>query len=139
MTEDVKTEGVKFDGQKLPYHLIPPELGAAVAAVLGYGAEKYTARNWEKGMAWSRPKAALERHLTAWWGGEDNDPETGMPHLWHAGCCIAFLIAYEVREIGTDDRPAEFDPERMFNLGYFEAHMTAAISELKGPPEEGKG
>lgn len=63
------------------------------------------ARNWERGMAWSRPFAALQRHLTAWWEGERADPETGMSHLWHAGCCIVFLISFELRGIGTDDRP----------------------------------
>lgn len=36
---------------------------------------------------------------------EDLDEETGLSHLWHAVCCIAFLIAFEQRGIGTDDRP----------------------------------
>lgn len=62
-------------------------------------------RNWEKGMDWSRPFSALHRHLEAWWNGENHDPETGYSHLWHAGCCILFLIAYERRGIGKDDRP----------------------------------
>ena len=62
-------------------------------------------RNWEKGMNWGRPYAALRRHMAAWWGGEDNDPETGMSHLWHACANIAFLIAFEARKIGKDDRP----------------------------------
>lgn len=99
------TEGRKDDGGKLPWHLLPPELMIGVAAVLQFGAVKYTERNWEKGMAWSRVFSALMRHLWAWWMGEKKDPETGYSHLWHAGCCIAFLIAYEQREIGVDDRP----------------------------------
>lgn len=61
-------------------------------------------RNWEHGMKWSRPFGALMRHMWAWWRGEDKDPETGRSHLWHAGCCIAFLIAYEARGDGEDDR-----------------------------------
>ena len=73
-------------------------------AVLTFGADKYGERNWELGMSWGRPFAALMRHMWAWWQGEARDPETGMSHLWHAGCCIAFLIAYEQRRIGTDDR-----------------------------------
>jgi len=63
------------------------------------------ARNWEQGMAWSRLYAATFRHLTAWWGGERTDQETGLSHLAHAGCCVCFLIAFELRGIGTDDRP----------------------------------
>jgi len=101
------TEGVKHDQDKLPMHLIPPELLGGVAHVLDFGQRKYGARNWERGMAWHRPYAALLRHLMAWWECEDTDPESGMPHLWHAACCIAFLMAYEQRKIGLDDRPKE--------------------------------
>ncbi len=103
--KDGWTEGVKYDEGKLPYHLLPPELLEGVAAVLQFGAEKYSARNWELGMDWSRPFGALMRHMWAWWRGEEADPETGFSHLWHAGCCIAFLIAYERRNVGKDDRP----------------------------------
>lgn len=101
--------GVKFDQGKTPYHLLPPELLEGVGQVLDFGARKYAARNWELGMAWSRPFSALMRHMWAWWRGQDVDPETGMSHLWHAGCCLAFLIAYEQRGVGEDDRPKEND------------------------------
>lgn len=115
-------EGRKDDHGKLPYHLLPPELMEGIAAVLEFGALKYSPRNWEAGMAWSRPFAALMRHMWAWWRGEKADTETGMSHLWHAGCCLAFLIAYERRRIGTDDRPniynaAECDPTDRHEAG----------------------
>jgi hypothetical protein len=97
-------EGRKDDSSKVRYDLIPPELLEATAQVLTFGAAKYTQRNWEQGMAWGRPFGALMRHMWAWWRGEEKDPETGMSHLWHAACCIAFLVAYEQRNIGTDDR-----------------------------------
>lgn len=108
-------EGRKDDQTKDRMDLLPPELVFAVARVLTFGAEKYGARNWEKGMRWSRPFAALMRHMWAWWGGRgptshsflfgELDTETKMSHLWHAGCCIAFLIAYEERGMTRfDDR-----------------------------------
>lgn len=99
------TEGRKDDSGKARHDLLPPELPDAVAQVLAFGASKYGERNWEKGMNWGRPFAALMRHMWAWWRGEANDAETGMSHLWHAACCIAFLIAFEQRKIGKDDRP----------------------------------
>ena len=102
--KDTWTEGVKFDTGKVRMELLPPELLTAVATILTFGAEKYDDRNWEKGLNWSRVYGALLRHLNAWWGGESYDKETGHSHLWHAGCCIAFLITYEMREIGQDDR-----------------------------------
>ena len=98
-------EGRKDDQGKLPYHLLPPDAIEEILRVLDYGQNKYSARNWEKGMAWSRPFAALMRHMWAWWRGQTNDPETGFSHLAHAGCCILFLLSYGERKIGEDDRP----------------------------------
>lgn len=101
----VEQVGRKDDGDKIRMELLPPELLTAVASILTFGAKKYDDRNWEKGMAWSRVYGALLRHLNSWWAGEQCDPETGKSHLWHAGCCIAFLISYEERKVGIDDRP----------------------------------
>ena len=101
----VTTEGIKFDAGKLRMDLLPPEIDNAIARILTDGADKYGERNWEHGMAWSRPYAALRRHLIAWWAGEDTDPESGHSHLWHVLTNAAFLVAYEQRGIGTDDRP----------------------------------
>jgi hypothetical protein len=98
-------EGVKHDADKNPLHLLPFDALEGIAEILDYGQRKYSARNWEKGMAWHRPFRACMGHLWAWWRGEDNDPETGKSHLLHAGCCILFLIAYERRNVGIDDRP----------------------------------
>lgn len=102
---DINAEGRKDDTGKLPYDLIAPEFLAGTAEILAFGAAKYAPRNWEKGMAWSRPFSALMRHMWAWWAGEKLDPETGKSHLWHACCCLMFLVAYEQRSTGTDDRP----------------------------------
>lgn len=102
----LETEAVKFDGDKVRMELIPPELLTAVGTVLTFGAEKYAARNWELGMDWSRVYGALLRHLNAWMAGEAADPETGYSHLWHAACCITFLLSFEMRGSGTDDRPS---------------------------------
>jgi hypothetical protein len=58
-------------------------------------------------MAWTRPWNALMRHLWAWMRREPADAVTGFSHLAHAGCCILFLIAYELRGVGLDDRPKQ--------------------------------
>lgn len=98
--------GKKDDMGKLPMHLLPPEFLTGTAAVLDFGAKKYAPRNWERGLDYSRVFSALQRHMWAWWSGEGADDETGMSHLWHASCCLAFLVAYEARGTGNDDRPA---------------------------------
>lgn len=97
--------GIKHDQDKLRLDLFPIEAFHGISQVLTFGAKKYEDRNWELGMKWSRVYGALLRHITAWWDGEEDDPESGMPHLWHAGCCAAFLITYAERGVGEDDRP----------------------------------
>ena len=98
-------EGRKDDTGKTPLALLPYWLLEGVGQVLDYGQHKYDPWNWRKGMSWSRCFSAALRHCFKWWWGEDRDPESGLPHLWHAACCLAFLIQYEQEAIGTDDRP----------------------------------
>lgn len=95
---------VKSDAGKPRYDLLPQEFLELTAQVLTYGAQKYSANNWAKGADWSRYFSAMQRHLWAWWSGEDKDPETDITHLAHAACCLAFLMAYENRGLGKDDR-----------------------------------
>lgn len=105
-------EGKKNDSEKIRLELIPTEVIWSLGKVLTFGAKKYDDRNWEKGIAWSRVYGALQRHLNAWWGGESKDEETGFSHLWHALCCIVFLVTYEIRGVGKDDRPSSDYRER---------------------------
>jgi hypothetical protein len=98
------SEGLKYDTGKIPLELLPPEALTEIAKVLAFGAQKYGRHNWRKGMAWFRLIGAILRHLFAWMRGEDKDPESGLSHLAHAGCDILFLMAYEIKGIGTDDR-----------------------------------
>jgi len=100
--------GVKHDDDKTRPELLSPSFLLGVSDVLRYGAEKYEARNWEKGILYSRVYGALLRHLLAWWGGAERDPETGLHHLYHAGCCLMFLAHYEADPLvytEWDDRP----------------------------------
>lgn len=98
------SEGRKDDGEKPRWDLLPFDALDEVAIVLKYGAKKYEARNWEKGMAWGRLLAAAFRHLSAWALGRGVDEESGLPHLSHAACCVLMLLALEKRNVGTDDR-----------------------------------
>lgn len=96
--------GVKFDAGKPRMELLPMDALIGVAEVLTFGAKKYSDRNWEQGMDWGRFQGALLRHMAAFSQGEDNDPETGLPHLDHAACCILMLSAYQKRNVGKDSR-----------------------------------
>lgn len=95
---------VKHDSGKPRLDLIPPRAAEIIGGVLAYGAKKYSASNWMQGADWSRYSGAALRHLFAFIKGEDNDPESGLPHLAHAACCVLFLLEYQAAGLGTDDR-----------------------------------
>lgn len=97
-------EGVKFDQNKRRIDLVPTEAINALADVLTAGAVKYGEHNWRHGMDWSRVYGAAQRHMLAFWGGDDIDEESGMPHLWHALTNMAFLVSYQALSVGRDDR-----------------------------------
>ena len=98
--------GLKFDAGKDPMELLDFSALRGVSRVLGFGARKYAAHNWRGGIQYSRLLGATLRHLAAYQQGEDNDPETGLPHIDHALCELMFLSAFihEGRK-ELDDRP----------------------------------
>ena len=97
--------GKRFNDGKPPVELVPPEAIWAMAAVLGAGMKKYGPRNWEAGMSWTICYGCLLRHLLRWMQGEELDRESGLSHMAHVLTNAAFLVAYQERQAGTDDRP----------------------------------
>lgn len=63
----------------------------AVAAVLTFGAKKYTPNNWQKCEDKGRYIAALGRHLNAMLKDDTFDEESGLPHMDHVLCNLMFL------------------------------------------------
>ncbi len=97
-------EGVKYDGGKDRWDLLPWEEVRSVVRVLTLGAEKYDDDNWKK-VANSRNRyfAAAQRHITAWWDGERWDQESGIHHLAHAICCLLFAMWHDHNEVSRSD------------------------------------
>jgi Domain of unknown function (DUF5664) len=86
------TEGRKYDSGKPEYGLLPPYFLEEIVDVLTFGAKKYERENWRYVSDGQRRYFdAMMRHLWAWKRGEIIDPESGMSHLAHAGCCLMFL------------------------------------------------
>ena len=83
--------GTKHDQGKQRMDLIDPDALEGIAKVLTFGAQKYEAHNWRQGISNSRLVAALLRHLFDILRGEYVDPESGLPHIDHVGCCWMFL------------------------------------------------
>lgn len=102
------TTGVKndfADGKTQRYDLIATGPWDDLAKLLGFGAQKYAARNWELGFDWSRPYNAIIRHLNAFWNGEEIDPDSGAPHMVAVMCNAMFLAEFVRTHPELDDRP----------------------------------
>lgn len=98
-------EGTKYDADKVRMDLLPSDPLEEIAKVLTFGAKKYKAHNWRKGINYSRVYAGLQRHLKDWNNNISEDSETKLNHLAHAGCCIMFLLEYEMNK----EKYAKFD------------------------------
>lgn len=110
--------------------LLPRKGLAAISRVFGFGSQKYAAHNWRQRYEWSKSIDALDRHFGAFVDGETYDPESGLPHLAHAGFHVLVLLTW-IEEDGEgvdnpfDDRwPAAMERMRL-----------AAKAELTDEPE----
>lgn len=102
-SSDMEPTGKKNDAGKPPMDLLDPIALEGLAEVLAFGAKKYAAHNWRGGIAYSRLVAALLRHTFAILRGERTDPESGLPHINHVGCCWMFLANMMVTRPDLDD------------------------------------
>ncbi|MCX2894355.1 DUF5664 domain-containing protein [Stenotrophomonas lactitubi] len=91
---------------KVPLHLVPPSAKHYLALALADGARKYGPYNWrDSKISVSVYVAAAQRHIDAFWDGEDCAEDSGVDHLAHAMACFALLL--DARGVGMlhDDRP----------------------------------
>lgn len=94
----------KADRGKPHPSYVPVEIIEAVMRVREYGNAKYhDPDNW-KTVEPERYHDALLRHiLRAWTDPYAVDPESGLMHLEHAACNIAFLLAMKNKEEKDND------------------------------------
>lgn len=106
---DRVTDGLKHDGGKARLDLVPPEIIEAVGVVMTHGAEKYgegSYRNVEP----KRYRAALMRHICKWLKNPHGlDEDSGLPHLYHIACNVAFLLELDTPTDTTDAPKDECD------------------------------
>ena len=104
---------IKHDQDKDAFGLIPIRPLRLLARLYTYGASKYGKNNWRKGGDWSRLYDAIQRHLTAFWEGQDIDEVSaggsGLPHVIAAAWGCLTLCEYMLLGIGKDDRADKRD------------------------------
>lgn len=84
---DANAPGTKLDAGKLRAGLVLGDFARAleaVSAVGTFGAEKYTSHGWlSVPQGHERYNDAFMRHWLARECGEENDPQSGLPHSAH--------------------------------------------------------
>jgi hypothetical protein len=117
-------EGRKDDAGKNKLDLIDPIFTHELGRALTFGAKRYGEHNWMKGIKFSRVYGALQRHLTAWYGGETIDPDSGNHHLAHAAAMLMMLVRYDNDYIYDefDDRKYK-EPPMSFYGGEYEPEL----------------
>ncbi len=90
---------------KIPLHLWPPSATALGSIGFLDGALKYGRSNWRPtGARATVYVGAALRHLQAWYEGEDNASDSGIPHLGHALACLAIIVDAQAAGKLVDDR-----------------------------------
>lgn len=92
--------------KKVPFSTLPTIPAAEVGLAMLEGALKYGRHNYRAiGVRTSVYYDAALRHLTAFWEGQDIDPESGLPHLAKAAACLFVLRDSQLMGNVVDDRP----------------------------------
>lgn len=113
-----KEGALRYDKNKPQLELISPIAMEGLAGILTFGAKKYAAHNWRKGMNWSRAIGSLKRHLNEFEKGIDYDYDescegcqkkeclnhTGLLHIDQVLCNAMFLSEYARTHKELDDR-----------------------------------
>lgn len=118
------------------YDLVPVEALDELARVYGFGAQKYDDHNWRKGYEWGKSYAAAQRHLTAFWSGEDHDPESGLSHLAHAMFHMASLIVFVDLCPDYDDRPVDLVYPSPQAVAHFTERVRTHFADVDRPESE---
>lgn len=110
---------------KVPFSTVPARVIAEVGLAMLEGAAKYGRHNYrDAGVRASIYYDAVMRHLTAWWEGQDIDPESGIPHVVKAMAGLTVLRDSMINGNWQDDRPPP-----MVNTNWV-AELNAAASAL---------
>ena len=86
----------KHDEGKAQLTLVPRRMLYDIARVREYGVKKYKdPENWRR-VEIERYRDAFYRHWVAYLDDPKGvDEESGLPHLWHAECNMAFIAELE--------------------------------------------
>ncbi|RWH49592.1 MAG: hypothetical protein E5V72_03430 [Mesorhizobium sp.] len=143
-------EMLRYNQGKLRLSLLPTSfiralshnLGGALieetTRVLEFGAEKYSPNNWRTSGSWIKVFDSALRHAFKFACGEEYDQESGLHHLGHLGCNLAFLLEFEEQRSGVDDRyKVQVNHNKIEDLqanAFTSSVLVALLGALDGAP-----
>ncbi|WP_019865200.1 dATP/dGTP diphosphohydrolase domain-containing protein [Methylovulum miyakonense] len=103
---ETPTQALRHNAGKAPLSFIfsAPHALEGVSRVLEFGANKYARDNWKKGFPYTELVDSLCRHLKDFMNGDDNDADSGLPHVDHILCNALFLSELTRTRSEFDDR-----------------------------------
>jgi len=81
----------RYNSGKAKWSLVDFNSFLPMVEVLEFGAQKYSAHNWKKGLKVTETLESLLRHAFALLRKEDLDPESKKHHIGHLQCNCMFL------------------------------------------------
>lgn len=103
--------------KKAPLSTVSAPVIMEIGVAMLEGARKYGRHNYrEVGVRASVYYDALMRHMTAWWEGQDTDPDSGLSHIAKAMASLAVLRDSMIRGNWEDDRPPKVDERWLSDL-----------------------
>lgn len=96
---------VKADDGKIDWCILPIGASEEIIKVFMFGEKKYARGNFLNGdgLDYTRVIKSLLRHIYEFAKGEDNDPESGLSHIAHAGANVYMLLAYILEKRTKND------------------------------------
>lgn len=93
---ETRNQEIKADAGKPQLRLVPTEIINCIARVREFGNKKYKDSNSWRRVEKERYIDAMFRHLLKYVNDNKSvDEESGLSHLWHLACNVAFLCEME--------------------------------------------
>lgn len=119
---------------KNPHGCISRAVLAEVGLAMFEGARKYGRHNYRVSPVRAEVYFdACNRHLDAWWEGEDIDPDSGLHHLSKAIASLTVIRDAIIQGCWHDDRPPKTPPEHWEYIKKATAEILKKFPESKLP------
>jgi len=122
--------------KKVPISTIPAQVLMEIGLAMLEGARKYGRHNYRvSGVRASVYYDAIFRHLSAYWEGQDIDPDSGLHHIVKAIACLVVLRDAMWAGNLIDDRPPihQKHPKWIENLNDLAARIISKYPETVQP------